>query len=124
METGPAGRKVRYYAELKTKGGCISSGEAAAVLSGMCGSRMVARAEGKTLINRGFAIMGFAEEVNFKMLYGAVKITKEKETISGDNYTCATEENGQFSCVFLTVWVPGLRRAGRVRVLWILWSSW
>lgn len=88
--------KVRYYAELKTKGGCISSGEAAAVLSGMCGSRMVARAEGKTLINRDFAIMGFAEEVNFKMLYGAVKITKEKETISGDNYTCATEENGQF----------------------------
>ena len=30
------------------------------------------------------------------MLYGAVKITKDKETISGDNYTCTTEDNGQF----------------------------
>ena len=36
------------------------------------------------------------EEVNFKILYGAAKITKEKETVSGDNYTCAVEENGQF----------------------------
>lgn len=89
--------KVRYYAELKTKGGiCVSAQEAAAVLSKMSGNRMIPKAAGKTLINKEFALMGFVEEVNFKMLYGAVKITKEKETISGDNYTCTTEDNGQF----------------------------
>ena len=89
--------KLRYYAELKTKGGgCVCAAEAASVLSGLCGTRMVARTEGKTLISKEFSILGFAEEVNFKMLYGAAKITKEKETISGDNYTCTTEENGQF----------------------------
>lgn len=92
----PDGR-IRYYAELRTKGrGCISAAEAARVLSKLSGSRMVPRAEGKTLIGREFSLMSFVEEVNFKMLYGVVKMTKDKESISGDNYTCATEENGQF----------------------------
>lgn len=89
--------KLRYYAELRVKGkGCVPAGEAAAVLSKMCQTRMTPKESGKTLINREFSVLGFAEEVNFKMLYGAVKITKDKETISGDNYTCATEDNGQF----------------------------
>ena len=89
--------KLRYYAELRAKGkGCVPAGEAAAVLSKMCQTRMTPKESGKTLINREFSVLGFAEEVNFKMLYGAVKITKDKETISGDNYTCATEDNGQF----------------------------
>ena len=89
--------KLRYYAELRAKGkGCVPAGEAAAVLSKMCQTRMTPKESGKTLINREFSVLGFAEEVNFKMLYGAVKITKDKETISGDNYTCTTEDNGQF----------------------------
>ena len=92
----PDGR-IRYYAELRTKGGgCVSAAEAARVLSKLSGSRMVPKAEGKTFIGKEFSLMSFVEEVNFKMIYGAVKITKDKESISGDNYTCATEENGQF----------------------------
>ena len=88
----PDGR-IRYYAELRTKGrGCISAAEAARVLSKLSGSRMVPRAEGKTLIGREFSLMSFVEEVNFKMLYGVVKMTKDKESISGDNYTCTTED--------------------------------
>ncbi len=86
--------KLRYYSELRAKGkGCVPAGEAAAVLSKMCQTHMTPKESGKTLINREFSVLGFAEEVNFKMLYGAVKITKDKETISGDNYTCATEDN-------------------------------
>ena len=92
----PDGR-IRYYAELRTTGsGCISATEAAQVLSKLSGNRMIPRAEGKTIIGKEFSIMGFGEAVNFKMLYGAAKMTKDKETISGDNYTCTTEENGQF----------------------------
>ena len=89
--------RIRYYAELRTTGsGCISATEAAQVLSKLSGNRMIPRAEGKTIIGKEFSIMGFGEAVNFKMLYGAAKMTKDKETISGDNYTCTTEENGQF----------------------------
>ena len=92
----PDGR-IRYYAELRTTGGgCVSATEAAQVLSSLSGNRMIPRTEGKTLIGKEFSIVGFGEAVNFKMLYGAAKMTKDKETISGDNYTCATEENGQF----------------------------
>ena len=89
--------KQRYYGELCTRGGnCIPAAEAAAVLSELCGCKMTVRAEGKTLITKDYGILGFIEEVNFKILYGAAKITKDKETVSGDNYTCAAEENGQF----------------------------
>lgn len=89
--------KVRYFAELCTKGStCVGASEAALVLSGMCQTRMIPRAGGRTLINKDYAVIGFVEEVNFKMLYGAAKITKDKETISGDNYTCTTEEDGKF----------------------------
>ena len=92
-----AGWKASVLCRASDKGGgCVPAGEAAAVLSKMCQTRMTPKETGKTLINREFSVLGFAEEVNFKMLYGAVKITKDKETISGDNYTCTTEENGQF----------------------------
>ncbi|MBS6160861.1 MAG: SpoIIE family protein phosphatase [Blautia sp.] len=92
----PDGR-IRYYAELRTTGGgCISATEAAQVLSKFSGTRMIPKIEGKTLIGKEYSLMGFGEAVNFKMLYGAAKMTKDKETISGDNYTCTTEENGQF----------------------------
>ena len=92
----PDGRQ-RYYAELCTRGGnCIPASEAAAVLSEICGSRMAVRTDGKTLITRDYGVIGFVEDVNFKILYGAAKVTKDKETVSGDNYTCAAEENGQF----------------------------
>ena len=57
---------------------------------------MVPNTEGRTLITRDYVLMGFMEEVNFKILYGAAKMTKDKETVSGDNYTCAAEEDGQF----------------------------
>lgn len=89
--------KIRYYAELKTRnGGCVPATEAAQVLSGISGNKMIPKTEGKTLIGKELSLIGFVEEVHFKMLYGAVKMTKDQETISGDNYICTTEENGQF----------------------------
>lgn len=89
--------KIQYFCELRTKGtNCVSASEAAAVLSKMCGCRMTPRIEGRSLITKELSIIRFVEEVNFKMLYGVAKVTKEKETISGDNYMCTTEDNGQF----------------------------
>lgn len=89
--------KIRYYAELCSRGGaCIPASEAASVLSRMCEARMAPKMEGKTLITKEWAFMGFVEEVNFKILYGAAKMTKDRETVSGDNYTCASEDNGKF----------------------------
>ena len=89
--------KLQYFCELRAKGqACISASEAGAVLSKMSGSRMTPKVEGKTLITREFTVIRFVEEVNFKMLYGVAKVTKERETISGDNYMCTTEDNGQF----------------------------
>lgn len=89
--------KTQYFAELRTKGRqCLPVSEAAGALSNLCGCPMTARNSGKSLITREFAVQRFVEEVNFKILFGAAKITKERENISGDNYVCATEDNGQF----------------------------
>ena len=89
--------KVQYLAELRVKGKhCLPASEAAGVLSSMCKCPMTARTSGRSLITREYAVQRFVEEVNFKILFGAAKITKEKENISGDNYVCTTEENGQF----------------------------
>ena len=115
--------KQRYYAELCTRGGtCIPAGEAAEALSQICGCRMTVRSEGKTLITKDYGVLGFMEEVNFKILYGAAKITKEKETVSGDNYTCAAEENGQFFICLSDGMGSGLD-PGKARRWWTLWNS-
>ena len=48
------------------------------------------------LITKELTTISFVEDVNFRVLYGAAKVTKDKENISGDNYMCITEDDGQF----------------------------
>lgn len=92
----PDGKK-QYFMEVHTRGGaCVPAAEAAGILSDICGSRMVAKTDGRTLITKENSVVRFIEETNFKLLYGAVKIAKDKEMVSGDNYACITGENGQF----------------------------
>ena len=90
-------KRVQYFCELYTKGSrCISASEAAVTLSGMSGCRMTPKMEGKVLITKELTTISFVEDVNFRVLYGAAKVTKDKENISGDNYMCITEDDGQF----------------------------
>ena len=57
---------------------------------------MTPKMEGKVLITKELTTISFVEDVNFRVLYGAAKVTKDKENISGDNYMCITEDDGQF----------------------------
>lgn len=89
--------KIQYFCELYTKGNrCISAVEAGQVLSKMCGCQMTPKIEGKMLLTKEIMTVRFVEDVNFRILYGAAKVTKDRETISGDNYMCTAEDNGQF----------------------------
>ena len=89
--------KIQYFCELYTKGKrCISAAEAGQVLSKMCGCQMTPRIEGKMFLTKEKMTVRFVEDVNFRILYGAAKVTKDRETISGDNYMCTAEDNGQF----------------------------
>lgn len=89
--------KQQYFMRLRSRGGqCIPVNEAAAQLSKECGCSMVARKDSRSLINGEFTTYSFVEDVNFKVLYGAAKITKDKESVSGDNYMCTMEDTGQF----------------------------
>lgn len=98
--------KIQYFCELYTKGKrCISAAEAGQVLSKMCGCQMTPRIEGKMFLTKEKMTVRFVEDVNFRILYGAAKVTKDRETISGDNYMCTAEDNGQFLCVFRMEWV-------------------
>ena len=66
------------------------------LLSNMCGCQMTPRIEGKMFLTKEKMTVRFVEDVNFRILYGAAKVTKDRETISGDNYMCTAEDNGQF----------------------------
>lgn len=89
--------RQQVFMSLRTKGGtCLPVSEAAVVLSSLCGCNMVAKKEGKSVINGELATIRFVEDVNFKVLHGVAKVTREKETVSGDNYGCSMEENGRF----------------------------
>ncbi|MCI5649283.1 MAG: SpoIIE family protein phosphatase [Fusicatenibacter sp.] len=69
--------------------------QAAGILSELCGTRLVAVREDSLVLSSEFSTILFCEDVNFQVLYGVGRITKDKESISGDNYSTLCER-GQF----------------------------
>ena len=56
---------------------------------------MVAVRDGAQVLSGEYQTVLFQEDVKFQVLYGVGRITKEQESISGDNYSVLCE-NGQF----------------------------
>ena len=44
----------------------------------------------RCIINGEFHTVHFVEDVSYQMLFGVSRLTREKETVSGDNYTLQT----------------------------------
>ena len=52
-----------------------------------------------TILNGDTKTCIFVEDVNYKVLYGVSKITKERETVSGDNYICTSTDEQYILCL-------------------------
>ena len=89
--------KKQLYLTIRTRSGqCISLSEVAAVVSEVCDCAMTASSESRCTLNSEYHAVHFVESVKYQVLHGVAKVTREKERVSGDNFSCSFEEEGQF----------------------------
>lgn len=92
--------KWRIFLTMRTRGGqCVTMKEIARQLSQVCGCRLVPSRESRAVLGSEIKTVLFTEDVNYKVLYGVARITREKETVSGDNYACACTDDQFIMCL-------------------------
>ncbi len=69
------------------KGKCITTKEAALLLSDIVGKRLRPGDSCKNVISRDFETFIFVEDTNYKVLTAMARLTKEEGHVSGDNYS-------------------------------------
>jgi stage II sporulation protein E len=84
-----------YLTMKAKKGHCFSTKEISAVLSKILEKKMAVAVDGRTIVNQEFCTVQFVEDTYFQVLTGVAKVTKEGETVSGDNFAFTTKEDGQ-----------------------------
>lgn len=88
--------KIQIYITMRARTGqCVTLHEIARQLSKICRMNMTAVQEGHTILKGEYATVLFTQDVNYRVLYGVAKVTKEHEKISGDSYVC-TDGDGKF----------------------------
>ena len=90
------GRRQIFLTMRARSGQCISMNEIAQILSGICGCSMVPSEGSRCIVNGEYHTVHFVEDVSYQMLYGAARLTREEEKVSGDNYIFHREEGGKF----------------------------
>lgn len=90
------GRRQVFLTLRARSGQCVSVSEVAQLLSGVCKTSMTAAQGSRSIVNGDYHTIHFVEDVSYQVLYGVAKLTKEEEKVSGDNYICREEEEGQF----------------------------
>lgn len=87
----------QIFLDMRARGGqCVAMTEVAQLLSEVCGMAMAPVKDSRCIVNGEYHTVHFMEDVSYEVLYGASKITREKEKVSGDNYSCCLGENGRF----------------------------
>ena len=90
------GRRQVFLTMRARSGQCISMSEISQILSEVCGCAMTPAEGSRCIVNGEFHTVHFVEDVSYQMLYGAARLTREKEKVSGDNYIFRREEGGKF----------------------------
>ncbi len=92
--------KWRIFLTMRTRGGqCVTMREVARQLSQVCGCAMAPSRESRAVLGKEMRTVLFTEDVNYKVLYGVARVTKERETVSGDNYACACTDEQFVMCL-------------------------
>ena len=65
----------------------------------MCDARMVAVRDGAAVLNQELQTVLFMEDTGFQVLHGSARVTKDDESISGDNYGCIYEDGRFILCL-------------------------
>ncbi|MDO4308606.1 MAG: SpoIIE family protein phosphatase [Eubacteriales bacterium] len=90
------GRRQIFLTMRARSGQCISMNEIAQILSEICGCAMTPAQGSRCIVNGEFHTVHFVEDVSYQVLYGAARLTREEEKVSGDNYIFHREDEGKF----------------------------
>lgn len=88
--------KEAFITVRTNNGRCVMSKEAGEYLGQALGNRnWTAARDSKAVINRQFSVVRFIEEGAYRVMWGAARIPKSGEQVSGDNYTFFCSTPGQ-----------------------------
>ena len=93
------GRRQIFLTMRARSGQCVSVTEVSQILSEVCECAMTSAQGSRCIINGEFHTVHFVEDVSYQMLFGVSRLTREKETVSGDNYICRQEEDKFVMCL-------------------------
>lgn len=87
----------QIFLDMRAKAGqCVTIQEIAQVLTEIYGCPMTAVQDSRCVIGGEYSTVHFQEDVSYHVLFGAAKVTKDQEKVSGDSYSCRNEEDGRF----------------------------
>lgn len=89
-------QREAYLTVRTTNGKCVTAREASEVLGHAMGNRgWYAPKDTRALVTRQPATIRFCEAGRYRMMYGAARLPREGESLSGDNFTYSEEVPGQ-----------------------------
>lgn len=88
-------RKQLYLSMRTKKGRCITTKEAADLLSKVYGKKMVPSIESKNIIAKEYHKVSFVEDTKFQTVTGMARLSKDGEIVSGDTFSFMNLESGE-----------------------------
>lgn len=92
----PQGKKQAFLTMRARSGQCISMVEIGKYLSESCDCPMTPSHDSRCIVNGEYHTAHFVEDASFQVMHGVARVVKDQEKVSGDNYSCQEEEDGQF----------------------------
>lgn len=89
------GRQQIVLTAKNTKGRIMTSKEAARIVGDVLEKRLRVASQSRNIIGKEDSVIIMEEDVNYKYLTGARRMTKYGETVSGDNFSLTELSNGQ-----------------------------
>lgn len=88
-------RKQLYLSMRTRKGRCVTTREAADLLSKACGRKMIPSAESKNVIGKEYDKISFVEDTKFQTITGMARTSKDGEIVSGDTFSFMHLDSGE-----------------------------
>lgn len=88
-------RKQLYLSMRTRKGRCVTTREAADLLSKACGRKMSPSAESKNVIGKEYDKISFVEDTKFQTITGMARTSKDGEIVSGDTFSFMNLDSGE-----------------------------
>ncbi len=88
-------RKQLYLSMRTRKGRCVTTREAADLLSKVYGKKMLPSAESKNIIGKEFGKISFVEDTKFQAITGMARASKDGEIVSGDTFSFMNLDSGE-----------------------------